>query len=190
MPPQARITKESILAAAVEIVRQKGENALNAREIAACLGCSTQPLFSNYESMEALKKDVLKEAEKICGLYVQKETESGLYPPYKAGGMGYIRFAREEKALFRMLYMRTRPQNNQAENSELNDRMILLAQQNTGMDEKNAGFFHLEIWAFVHGIAAMTATGYLELPDALISRMITDCFQGLKKQAAERGEDS
>ena len=30
------------------------------------------------------------------------------YPPYKAMGMGYIRFAAEERELFRLLFMRDR----------------------------------------------------------------------------------
>lgn len=32
--------------------------------------------------------------------------ESGEYPPYKASGMAYIDFARREKHLFRLLFMR------------------------------------------------------------------------------------
>ena len=32
----------------------------------------------------------------------------GKYPPYKASGMAYIRFAKEEKELFKLLFMRDR----------------------------------------------------------------------------------
>ena len=36
------------------------------------------------------------------------------------------------------------------------------------------------MWAYVHGIAAMTATGFLKLDTELISEMMTDAYQGLK----------
>lgn len=54
MPPKVKVTKEEIIAAALEILRQKGMEAVNARAVAAALGCSTQPIFSNYSSMGAL----------------------------------------------------------------------------------------------------------------------------------------
>lgn len=43
MPPKVKVTKEEIIAAALEILRQKGMEAVNARAVAAALGCSTQP---------------------------------------------------------------------------------------------------------------------------------------------------
>ena len=52
MPPKVKITKEDIINAAIEIVKANGEEAINARNIAATLGCSTQPVFSNFASME------------------------------------------------------------------------------------------------------------------------------------------
>ena len=41
---------------------------------------------------------------------------------------------------------------------------------------------HLEMWAYVHGIATMFATGFLDLDWELVSRMLTDSYQGLRKQ--------
>ena len=53
MPPKAKVTREDILSACVEIIRESGFDAVNARALASRLGCSTQPIFSNYASMEA-----------------------------------------------------------------------------------------------------------------------------------------
>ena len=41
MPPKVKITKEEIIEAALRIVRESGDEALNARNVAAALGCST-----------------------------------------------------------------------------------------------------------------------------------------------------
>jgi hypothetical protein len=35
------------------------------------------------------------------------------------------------------------------------------------------------MWTFVHGIGVMLATSYLELDEELISRMLSDVYQGL-----------
>ena len=55
MPPKVRITKEEIIGTCLALVRENGADALNARSIAAALGCSTQPIFSNFSSMEELQ---------------------------------------------------------------------------------------------------------------------------------------
>ena len=55
MPPKVKITKENIIQAAMDIVRNAGADALNARNIAAKLDCSTQPIFSNFATMDQLR---------------------------------------------------------------------------------------------------------------------------------------
>jgi AcrR family transcriptional regulator len=182
MPPKVRILKQDVVDVAIEIVRKEGADALNARTIAAALGCSTQPVFSNFASMEELKKAVIAEAETLYEAYAKRETEKGEYPPYKANGMAYIRFAKEEKELFKLLYMRSRSAEEAASSTGLLEQMTDLVHQNTGLSGDHALFFHLKIWACVHGIATMFATGYLDLEWTLVSQIITDTYQGLKKQ--------
>lgn len=94
MPPKVRITREDIVNTAVDIVRFGGAEAVNARRIAERLNCSTQPVFSNFSSMEALRGAVMDAADKCYREYIRRETETGAYPVYKASGMAYIRFAR------------------------------------------------------------------------------------------------
>ena len=103
MPPKIRITKEEIVKAAFEIVREKGALAVNARTVASVLNCSTQPVFSNFATMDELRLAVVEKADQLCQEYVRQETERGQYPAYKASGMAYIRFAKEEKELFKLL---------------------------------------------------------------------------------------
>lgn len=187
MPPKVKVTKEEIVRAATALVRKYGEEALGARALAAELCCSTQPIFSNFTSMEELRLAVIDEAERIGEEYIKKETESGKYPPYKASGMAYIRFAGEEKELFRLLYMRDRTDELIPEHTGLGDRMEGMVQSQTGLGSEEARIFHLEMWALVHGIAVMLATGYLSPEEELISRMLTDAYQGLKERFVKEG---
>ena len=99
MPPKTKVSKEEILSTAVNLVRNDGENALNARNIARSLGCSTQPIFSNFINMDELRAAVKEKANILYQNCLATDMSAGKYPPYKASGMAYIRFAREEKAV-------------------------------------------------------------------------------------------
>ncbi len=182
MPPKVKITKEDIIKTVVSIVREQGVEAINARNIASVLNCSTQPIFSNFENMDELKLAAVVEAEKIFAEYMNKEIGKGEYPAYKASGMAYIRFAAEEKELFKLLYMRDRSNEDVMVESELTNQMKSMVKDNVNLSDNMANLFHLEVWAYVHGIATMLATNYLELEFSFISKMITDVYQGLKKQ--------
>ena len=188
MPPNTKISKSDIVNSAVEIVREHGIGALNARSLAAALSCSTQPIFSNFSGMEDLRGAIIDRGEKIFSEFVENAIAEGKYPPYKASGMAYIEFAQIEKNLFSLLFMRDRF-GETAEDSEIGNKMTDRVKINTGLDTDTAKLFHLEMWAFVHGIASMIATGFLELDTELISRMLTDCYQGLKLKYEEVQND-
>jgi len=182
MPPKVRICREDIVSTAVNIVRENGAEAINARTIAAVLHCSTQPIFSNFATMDDLRLAVVKEADVLYRQYMQREMESGQYPAYKASGMAYIRFAKEEKELFKLLYMRDRSQEIISKEMVLDGQIEAILQKNTGLDADDMKMFHLEMWAYVHGIATMFATGFLDINWELVSKMLTDCYLGLRKQ--------
>lgn len=187
MPPKVRIQKQDIVDAALEIVRREGAQAINARSLAAALHCSTQPIFSNFATMEELHQAVIEAAEKRFEAFMEREIGQGKYPPYKASGMAYIRFAKEEKALFKLLYMRDRSSEHIPEDTKLGNRMEGMVHGNTGLDGMQARLFHLEMWIYVHGVATMIATDYLDLDADLISRMLTDAYQGLKVRFEKEG---
>ena len=182
MAPKIKTTREDIIKTAVQMVKTGGAEVLGARALAGVLGCSTQPIFSNFQTMDDLRFAVVHEADRLCQEYMKREMESGEYPPYKATGMAYIRFAKEEKELFKLLYMRDRANEKIPETTEFGDEIETMVQNNTGLNSQDARLFHLEMWAYVHGIATMFATGFLDLDWELVSKMLTDSYQGLKKQ--------
>ena len=97
-----KVTKEMIVEAGFSIVREEGEPALNVRSVAARLGCSTQPVMYWYKNMSELKADIIARANEFHTAFLTK----GGYEDVLVGiGMNYIRFAAEEKNLFRFLVM-------------------------------------------------------------------------------------
>ena len=182
MAAPIRITREAVLTAALELVREKGSEALNARGLAAAMGCSTQPIFRAYPSMELLRRALLVRALEFYHDFLDAAAAASGDPPYKARGMAYIRFAQEEPRLFRMLFMRSRSDETDSPENPDFPRDAALAGDNAGLRGAEAERFHLEMWALVHGVAAMLATGYLPLEEETVSRMLSDVFHALKQQ--------
>ena len=186
MPPKVKISKEDIVKTAIELVRKGGEGSINARAIAAALGCSTQPVFSNFSTMEELQKATVEAAYEIYFGFLKKEAESGRYPRYKAFGMAYVRFAKEEKELFKLLFMCDRK--GAAFTPTLDfDASIEMIMKANGVTKEKAELMHLEMWTCVHGIGTMLATSFVAFDWELISDMLTDVYQGIKARHSSEG---
>ena len=180
MPPKFRFTREEIVAAALAVTRRSGISGLTARSLAAELGCSVKPIFGLFKSMEEVQQAVCTAANTLYQNALEQEMRSGSYPPYKASGMAYIRFAREEKELFKLLFMRDRSGEIISEDRESIRPLLELIEKNLGISENEAVQFHLEMWLYVHGIATMLATAYLNWDEEFISRALTDAYTGLQ----------
>lgn len=189
MPPKFRYTREEMIAAALELVRQGGKDALTARALGAKLGCSAKPIFGLFRNMEELEGEVIAAADAYYQKYLVQKMQEGQYPPYKASGMAYIRFAKEERELFRLLFMRDRSGEIIGENLEEIRPLLDLIRKNTGLSEREAYLFHLKMWIYVHGIATMLATSYLEWDAEFISNTLTDSYQGLRHRFCVERKD-
>lgn len=188
MPPKVKFSKEEIVNAAVALTREQGFEAVTARNVGARLGTSSKPVYVAFDDMGQLKREVLRHAMMLSQGYCQREMERGQYPAYKATGMAYVRFAKEESNLFRLLYMRDRSNEEEDLAADGNfNTVVKLVENQTGLDVAAANLFHGEMWSFVHGIATMFATSYLDWNFELVDRMLTDVYEGLRLRYAQEG---
>ncbi len=177
MPPKVKISKKDIINGAIELIREVGVDAFCARSLSKKLGVSTQPIFSNFSGMDELLRAVIEEAREISQRHTERVMESGIYHPYKASGMAYISFARRERELFRLLFMTKGARSDDFVGYE---QIIETMRCALGVDHSTAKEIHFQMWSFVHGIATMINTDYLELDDESISKMLTNIYEGLK----------
>ncbi len=184
MPPKFKFTRNEITNAALNLTRKAGPDGLTARALAEELGCSVKPIFGLFKNMEEVQGAVLTAAQDLYQSYLAREMAAGKYPPYKASGMGYIRFAREEKELFKLLFMCDRKGEPPEPGKEM-EVILPLIMKNTGLSREKAELFHLELWIFVHGIASMVATSYLDWEMEMVSDVLTDAYMGLKARFCE-----
>ncbi|MCM1545906.1 MAG: TetR/AcrR family transcriptional regulator [Clostridiales bacterium] len=183
-----KFSEEAIIKAALAIIKEGGMGSLNARSLAMALGSSTRPIYLAFGGMKGVKEAAIQRITRIYRGYLEREVKSGKYPEYKAYGMGYIRFAREEKEFFSYLFMRDRKGAEGYDGGDM-EGVLSAAGKAAGLERSAAEFFHLEIWLFVHGIAAAIATSYADFDEETVQKMITDVFAGLKMKYASAKEN-
>ena len=91
MPPSVKFRKEEIVRAALNVARQKGIDAVTAREVARELRVSVGPIFTWYDTMEQLKCDVYELAKCHYRDYIECGLSHAI--PFFGIWQQYLRFA-------------------------------------------------------------------------------------------------
>ena len=103
MPPKPKYQKAEIIQAAFELTREKGIDAVVAREVGKRLNTSSSPIFTVWNSMEELKEEVRQLAKENYQQYMADIFD--YTPSFKEFGMRCVRFAAEEPNLYRLLFL-------------------------------------------------------------------------------------
>ena len=72
MPRKPKFTKEEIVAAALALVSEKGTEALTARELGLRLGSSARPIFTVFQSMEEVQRQLRQAAMERFDSFAEK----------------------------------------------------------------------------------------------------------------------
>ncbi len=152
-----------IIDAAFELTREKGWSAVSTRAIARKLGSSTMPIYSHVRSVEELEKELRLKARQLLRDYQQQRyTEHALLNL----AFGYVVFARDEKNLFRFLYLE-RPNRFDLEDIEGMKESFFEqfgegSEAGKALSELKASGQEVLIqytWIFTHGLAMMVNSG-------------------------------
>ena len=163
MPPIPKFTREEIVDAALNVVREEGMEALTARAVACRLGCSTSPIFTIYQDMDELKADVYDAALKL--FYAFMADCRNYLPPFKQQGMISFKFAKEEPNLFKLAHMGwyNKPKDIRELYEEMlnADSMIIdRIQKEYGLgNREEADFLYGRLWTYTFAFASLTANG-------------------------------
>ena len=103
MARKKEIGRNKILSIAYKMVVKDGIESLTARNIAKAGHFSTQPLYLEFNSMEDLRKEVLRKiADNLKNNILQKSYTG---KPLIDMDLSYIDFAKEEENLFRAMFV-------------------------------------------------------------------------------------
>ncbi len=180
MPPKHRITREMILDAAYAIAREQGIELVHARTIAQQLGCSTQPVLYHFNHVEDIRREVYRMADSYHSAFLMQLSDEE--NPMISIGLNYIRFAEQEKSLFRLLFQ---SDNFSGQNiADLIDAPELLSfleifQNEAGLSPDQAKTVFKALLMLVHGWASMLANNTMEYNENEIVPMLDMAFMGM-----------
>ena len=179
MPPKPKFTKEEIIAAALELVSERGMSALTSRDLGAQLGSSARPIFTIFSSMEEVQEEVKKAAIKRFESYAQKAVN--YTPVFKQVGMQMILFAKEEPKLYQLGFM---SDNHNVDNfDDIFDRLgdvayqcVDVIQRDYDLSEQDAKKLFEHVWIYTFGIGALCATGMCNFSEEQVIEMLGHDF--------------
>lgn len=181
MPPKPKFTKEEMICAAKELVREKGLSALTARELAERLGSSPRPIFTVFRNMKELQDAV---SDSVMEEFNARLRRAAAYTPaFKEVGMQMIRFASEEPNLFNMLY--TKDGRHESFDGvfthlgEMKELCIKLVMRDYDLNEHDATLLFNNSWLHCYGISALLAAGVATFTEDDILRLMTEEFRAL-----------
>ena len=181
MPTKIRISKEMILDAAFEIVRQDGMEKLSNRELANKLKCSIRPIYYQFENVEEMQKELYRKIEQYFYKFILDNMVKEI-PKYKQVGINYIKFAKKEKKLFQTLFMTDiglSPDAFVLKAGEDYKEIEKLIKISANIKEEDIKDFHTKMWIFCHGIATLVANDTIKLTDNQIQDLLSCEFQSL-----------
>ncbi len=191
MPPRARITKEMIVDAAIEVTKQSGYENINARTVAGQLQCSTQPVMYHFSTIDAMKRAAYAQVDRLHSEYLTAIPPG--QDPILGIGLNYIRFAVEEPQLFRFLFQSGYvKENSLPEMTDSEELIPVLAamQEGAGLDMEKTKQVFLTVAMFAHGYASIIANNGLEYDEKTAAGHLERAWNGAVLAAArEEKED-
>ena len=184
MAPKNKFTREEMVEAALRVVRAKGIDGLTAKTLADELGTSTQPVFTAFGSMDAVRREVYVAAVRVYDGY----TNTGLKEkiPFFGVGVQYVRFAREEPELYRLLFL-TRTQEYSAIKSmeHLRELVRPTLVKIYHITAAEADIYFRDLWFVVHSLSTLIVTGDCSYSDGEIGQILTGMSISICKSIKE-----
>ena len=182
MPPKPKFTREEIVQTALEVVSQKGVEALTAKELGDALGTSARPIFTVFSSMkqvqDAVREAAMRRFESFAG---QKLPDM---PLFKQVGMQMVLFGAREPKLYQLLFMQ---ENRNAvsfddvfgELGPTAQTCIRLIQEEYAMREADARLLFENVWIYTFGVGALCATRMCQFSEEKLGQMLSTEFQAM-----------
>lgn len=188
MAAPKKVTREMIIEAGLRVLREDGFESINARSIANKAGFSTQPIYKEFANMEELKDILREEARKLHTQMIQDYIVNQNVFEYMAYGLGFVKFAREEKQFFRYLYLDGFMDNRPVEDVNW-ENIIEAMMKGFGWDRQTCEKFHMDMSLYTYGLAIMAYIGTTVMSDDEIRECLNRQYEALYSIYGKKGEE-
>ena len=170
------ISKEGLIDGAFRLVEEQGINAMSARNLAKFCGCSTQPIFRIYNTMDEMKADLMDKCFSFFSQYVA-EFKSVSEKPFVNLGMSYIGFAKKYPHLFEVIFVRDNGTDrnmydliNGGDHGFVTHEFRKLGH----MSPDSFSLLFMKVWIFIHGAACMVIKDDFDMTDSDLVSLLED----------------
>lgn len=167
MPSSPKVLKETILETAYNMLIQEGYSAINIKNIAKELGCSTQPISRQFGSMEGLREELVEYClEKFSSVFsIQGEQISDIISGIAER---YLDLAYDYPNIYKYFYMSEREGERMGElarslRSQNYDKVVEMLMEEYEITREAANDFMKNMDYYVHGIVSYIATGFINV---------------------------
>lgn len=181
MSKSVTITKDMILKTAFDIAREKGLDGISNRELAKKLNCSIRPIYYQFQNVDELYNELYIKIEKYFYRFLMDNMNDEM-PKYKQVGINYIKFAKKEKELFKILFMSEIDLGlNDFITKDMEDfnELSKLIKISTSLNDEDIESFHIKMWIFSHGLATLVASSTINISDEQLKQLLSLEFQAL-----------
>ncbi len=162
--------REALIAAALDLIADKGPAGFTFAEAARAAGVSAAAPYRHFRDRDALMADVARRGFELFGDELERAWDDGRPEPIRAlhnMGRAYLAFARDHPAHYTAMFESQIPPDFDAEQAQAADRSFAVLRRAaealiaTLPKEKRppAGMVSLHTWSIAHGIASLFARG-------------------------------
>lgn len=174
MAPPNKFTRDEMVQAALRVVQAGGIDGLTAKRLAQELGTSTQPIFTCFGSMEAVRQEVYRAAVRIYDGYAAAGLAEEI--PFYGFGMQYLRFAKEEPELYRLLFLRQSGASGRSAMEAMTHSQQIVRPALVSIYKitpEEADRYFRDLWLVVYGLAALIVTDSCPYSPQQIGQILT-----------------
>lgn len=178
MPKKPTTTKEAIIEGAFRLIQEKGHDYLTVRNLAAFLGCSTQPIMYQFPSLDTLRELTYRRADAFHNAYILAGED------LLEIGLRYIQFAEEEPQLFRFLFQSGHFSGFSMEDlirAPETEGILSVVCEEDGLTPEEAVSFFEPLAALVHGYASLIANNSMKYDPEAIRKALITIAEGLER---------
>ncbi len=174
MPRKVQYSREMIIDSAIEMVREKGPDCINARDLGEYMGCSSRPFFTAFRNMEDLLTAVREEVSRQFAerVRIARDTHDGS-PAAKRMGMCIVRFAQDEPNLYKLIHWTG---NKMTPLPELSDIMTKQYQTDYDLSDDDAVAFFDHMMIFNLGLCSLITNGVRRFTHEEVEIILRDQF--------------
>ncbi len=165
--------KEDLLEKTIDYIRKNGTQNMTARNVCHYIGCSTQPIFKNYDNFDLYKDDLKKYIHEDYYSFISKyvDKENYLYTISYA----YAIYGKKEPNMFFSMFMADLSGSRtirEVLDTDRNMETIVAMTKQYNISLEIAEKVYRDVRFYTHGLATQLCVGSIKLTDKEIEELI------------------